>query len=124
MSPTSTPFRSFLRKAWRWQPGRQGSGYDKMLLLESLWPLPFDVYVLRYTLGSGIAPHTDPVAQGRHYRCNIVIWEASQGGRFVCRRTLFSSRRLHVFRPDAEEHWVEPVTQGRRYVVSIGWLRR
>ncbi len=31
--------RQFLATAWRWQRGRQGSGYDKMLLLTGRWPL-------------------------------------------------------------------------------------
>jgi hypothetical protein len=39
--------------AWlTWQRGRQGTGYDKMLLATARWPLPFDCYLLRYPQGS------------------------------------------------------------------------
>ena len=58
--------RDYLSKAFRWQPGRQGTGYDKMLLFTALWPIPFDSYLLRYPEGSEIPPHTDPVQAGRH----------------------------------------------------------
>lgn len=49
----------YLRAAFRWQRGRQGSGYDKMLLLTARWPLPFDSYLIRYPEGSAIPPHTE-----------------------------------------------------------------
>jgi hypothetical protein len=42
MSDAPSSFRDFLKTAFRWQVGRQRSGYDKMLLLHGLWPLPFD----------------------------------------------------------------------------------
>ena len=48
-------FSDYLSKAFRWQPGRQGTGYDKMLLFTALWPIPFDSYLLRYP-GSGGTP--------------------------------------------------------------------
>jgi len=34
--------RAFFGTAFRWQRGRQGTGYDKMLLATALWPIPFD----------------------------------------------------------------------------------
>lgn len=94
-----------------------------MLLLQSMWPLPFDVYVLRFRAGSEIPPHTDPVATGRHYRCNIVLKRAQEGGEFVCAAPIFASRRIKFFRPDACEHSVTRVLKGTRYVFSIGWVR-
>ena len=94
-----------------------------MLLLQSPWPLPFDAYILRFREGAEIPPHTDPVAQGRHYRCNIVLKRARSGGEFVCATPIFASRRIKLFRPDACEHAVTRVTQGSRYVLSIGWVR-
>jgi hypothetical protein len=120
----TSPVREYLRTAFRWQRGRQQSGYDKMLLLQSLWPLPFDVYVLRFPEGAEIPPHTDPVAKGRHYRCNIVVRRAQEGGEFVCAMPIFETRRIKLFRPDACEHRVTRVTSGTRYVLSIGWIRR
>ena len=56
--------RSYASLAFRWQRGRQGTGYDKMLLLTARWPLRFDSYLIRYPEGSEIPPHTDPV-QGK-----------------------------------------------------------
>ena len=124
MEATASPVRQFLRSAFRWQRGRQQSGYDKMLLLQSRWPLPFDVYVLRFREASEIPPHTDPVAEGRHYRCNIVVKRAHEGGDFVCATPIFATRRIKLFRPDACEHSVTRVVRGSRYVLSIGWVRR
>jgi hypothetical protein len=66
MSANASLFRTYLRTAFRWQRGRQQSGYDKMLLLWGKWPLPFDVYVLRFTQGAAIAPHVDAVSNGAH----------------------------------------------------------
>ena len=77
-----TTFSGYLRTALRWQRGRQGSGYDKMLLLTARWPLPFDSYLIRYPEGSAIPPHTDPVSTGRHYRLNIVLKASPRGGEF------------------------------------------
>ena len=37
------------------------SGYDKMLLLQSMWPLPLDCYILKFPEGAEIAPHVDAV---------------------------------------------------------------
>jgi hypothetical protein len=122
MSET-THLRHYLATAFRWQRGRQLSGYDKMLLLQSYWPLPFDVYLLRFPEGSEIAPHTDPVTKGRHYRVNIILRHARQGGEFQCSDPLFATARIKFFRPDVSTHSVSKVLRGRRYVLSVGWLR-
>ena len=122
MEATTSALRQYLRTAFRWQRGRQRSGYDKMLLLQSLWPLPFDVYILRFPEGSTVPPHTDAVAEGRHYRCNIVLRRAREGGEFACASPIFQSRRIKLFRPDACEHSVTRVVRGTRYVLSTGWI--
>ena len=114
----------YLRTALRWQRGRQGSGYDKMLLLTGRWPLPFDSYLIRYPEGSAIPPHTDPVQAGRHYRLNIVLKSPRAGGEFVCADPIFATRRIKLFRPDACEHSVTRVVGGSRYVLSVGWVLR
>ncbi len=110
------------RLAFRWQHGRQGTGYDKMLLLTAGWPLSFDSYLLRYPEGSEIPEHTDPVQTGRHYRLNVVIKAAQAGGDFVGSSLLFSTKRIKLFRPDLCPHSVTRVTQGTRYVLSVGWV--
>ena len=118
------PIRQFLATALRWQSGRQQSGYDKMLLLQGMWPLPFDVYILRFPEDSEIKPHTDPVSEGAHYRLNIVLRRAREGGEFRCAHPIFETGRIKLFRPDLSEHSVTKITRGRRYVFSVGWLRR
>ncbi|WP_431635496.1 hypothetical protein ACQVBX_16595 [Dyella sp. KULCS107] len=119
---TELTIRSYLAQAFRWQKGRQGSGYDKMLLLTGRWPLPFDSYLIRYPEGSEIPPHTDPVTEGRHYRLNLVLKSPKLGGDFVCASPIFASRRIKLFRPDACEHSVTKVAGGSRYVLSLGWV--
>jgi hypothetical protein len=114
-------FRYLLVNAFRWRRGRQLSGYDKMLIVQSYWPLPFDV--LRYPEGSEITPHTDPVSTGDHYRLNVVLWRAGEGGEFQCADALYASARIKVFRPDRSEHSVTKVVRGSRYVLSVGWIR-
>ena len=114
--------RSYFKSTFRWQSGRQGSGYDKMLLLTAPWPVPFDSYLIRYPDGSSIPPHTDPVQHGRHYRLNIILKSPQSGGEFVCANPIYASRRIKLFRPDACEHSVTLVQGGSRYVLSIGWV--
>jgi hypothetical protein len=116
--------RSYLSLAFRWQRGRQGTGYDKMLLATARWPLPFDSYLIRYPEGAEIPPHTDPVQLGRHYRLNIVLKSPRAGGDFVCAAPIFATRRIKLFRPDACEHSVTRVVGGSRYVFSLGWVRK
>jgi len=111
-----------MENAFRWQNGRQSTGYEKMLLLSGIWPLPFDLYILRFRAGSEIMPHTDPVSSGRHYRLNIIIRSAISGGEFDCARPIHASKRIKFFRPDVCEHSVSRVEKGTRYVLSIGWV--
>jgi hypothetical protein len=115
-------FRTYVRTALRWQRGRQGTGYDKMLLFTARWPLRFDSYLIRYPEGSEIAPHRDPVQEGRHYRLNLILKSPRAGGEFVCDAPLFASRRIKLFRPDACSHSVTRVAGGSRYVLSLGWV--
>lgn len=111
-----------LPRPLRWQRGRQGSGYDRMLLLAAPWPLAFDSYLIRYPIGAHIPPHTDPVAGRRHFRLNIILRRSAGGGEFVCRDPILSWPRIKLFRPDRSEHSVTEVTGSPRYVLSIGWL--
>ena len=79
-----TSIRTYASQAFRWQKGRQGTGYDKMLLLTARWPLPFDSYLIRYPESSEIPPHSDPVQTGKHYRLNLVLKAPKSGGEFIC----------------------------------------
>jgi hypothetical protein len=111
--------KEFFQTAWRWQHGRQKSGYDKMLLLWSKMPIPFDIYLIRYHEGSSIPPHTDKVQSGRHYRMNIILKKSKSGGEFVCSKNIINTTRIKLFRPDLYEHSVTKVEGGSRYVLSI-----
>ena len=113
----------FLRKLWRWQRGRQGSGYDKLLLGGLPWPIPCDGYLLRFPSGACVPPHVDRVPSGRHYRLNIILRPARRGGEFVCARPIYVNRRVKLFRPDVETHSVTRIEEGTRWVLSIGWVR-
>lgn len=112
-----------IRKLFRWERGRQLSGYDKMLLCGATRPLKFDMYLLKFPEGSEIPAHTDPVANGQHYRLNIVLKNAIEGGEFICKDPIFETRRLKFFRPDVSEHQVSKIIKGNRYLLSIGWLK-
>lgn len=122
MNPIISRLSLYLKLAFRWQSGRQGSGYDKMLLLTAPWPVPFDSYLIRYPEGSSIPPHRDPVQTGRHYRLNIVLKAPKSGGEFLCENPIYQSRRIKLFRPDICEHSVSKVQGGSRYILSIGWV--
>jgi len=116
--------KEFFNIAWRWQNGRQQSGYDKMLILWGLLPLPFDIYLIRYRLGSYIKPHVDKVKSGKHYRLNIVLKQSKAGGDFICSECIINTKRIKLFRPDLNEHSVTEVKSGTRYILSIGLVRK
>lgn len=107
----------------RWIAGRQHTGYFKMLLAQSQrWK--FDVHLLKFEKGAFIPFHTDPVANFRHFRLNVVLKKSSGGGLFLCDRPLWSVKnRVYLFRSDLSPHAVSKVQGGTRYVLSIGWLR-
>ena len=88
-----------LRKLFRWERGRQKSGYDKMLICGAYWPVKFDTYLLRFPKGSEIKPHTDTVKSGKHYRLNIVLKSA----RVKCYLLNLKQSVVNFFRPDISE---------------------
>lgn len=108
----------------RWVEGRQGSGYDKMLIATGRFPLPFDLYLIRYPVGSSIPPHRDPVPGSEHYRVNVVVRKSQSGGEFECENAIYKSSRVNLFRSDLCEHSVSKVEGSPRYVLSLGWLRK
>lgn len=110
------------KKLFKWEAGRQNSGYYKMLLARLKWPLKFDFYLLKFLEGSEIKTHLAPVPKGRHFRINFIIKKAFKGGEFICNKTLFSNKRIKYFRPDLEKHSVTKIEKGTRLVLSIGWI--
>jgi hypothetical protein len=114
---------SILRSLFKWQKGRQQTGYQKMLLAGTLWPIKFDLYLLKFPEGCEVPPHTDNVEGGKHYRLNIVLKQAKYGGEFICKTPIFCSNRIKLFRPDVCEHSVTKVVSGNRYLLSLGWVK-
>lgn len=114
-------FENWLKRL-PWVEGRQGTGYNKILLLQS-GLIKFDVYLLYYPQGSEIAPHTDVVCGSNHYRLNIMLKKAKRGGEFVCENPIFRGFRMNLFRPDACVHSVTRIEEGYRVMLSIGWVR-
>ena len=114
--------REYLRNWMRWQRGRQGTGYDKMLLLVNPLLIPFDLYLLRFPDGTEIPPHRDPVTGRRHYRLNVILRKSRAGGEFVCENPIFESGRIKLFRSDLSLHSVTRVQGGTRYGLSLGWV--
>ena len=116
---------SVVSSQWlKWQEGRQHSGYSKLLLLTGHFPLPFDVYLLKFEKNSSVPAHRDLVTVGRHYRLNIVLKHARAGGAFTCKGAIINWPRIKLFRPDLYEHSVSMVENGRRLVLSIGFIRK
>lgn len=116
-------FFDTIKKIGRWEQGRQGSGYDKMLLLTGYFPIPFDIYLIKYPKGAFIPAHIDPVSDKKHFRLNMVLKKAKKGGEFICKDPIYNSSRIKLFRPDISEHSVTLVEEGNRYLLSIGWTR-
>lgn len=106
----------------RWRKGRQNDEYDKFLLARSpKWR--FDAWILRYPEGAqGIPVHRDTVQGYRHYRLNIVLKKCKRGGYFRCEAPIYTSERIKFFRSDFD-HTVSPIKEGKRVLLSIGWLR-
>ena len=117
-------YSEYLENLFRWKSGRQNPNYSKMFLLGNPLVLPFDVYLLRFKEGSQIQPHQDKVESGRHYRLNVILLHAKEGGTFNCSNVVYETRSVKLFRPDLYEHSVSQVVSGTRYVLSIGWVLR
>jgi hypothetical protein len=98
--------------AWKWQPGRQGTGYRKLVLAQGR---RWDLYVIDYPAGTSIPTHVDPVPGRRHWRANLVVW----GERTFQGDAVLRVGPLVVFRPDVTPHSVVTVKR-RRLVLSFG----
>ncbi len=108
-----------------WQEGRQEGSYNKMLLATFVLPVPFDLYLLKFPTGSYIDAHVDKVSWGRHFRLNIVLKNATEGGEFKVARsrgTFLNLPRVKFFRPDLVLHEVSEVIEGERLVLSFGFV--
>jgi hypothetical protein len=123
----SNLFDSFV-KAVPWENGRQvinagPSFYHKYCFLYSE-RFMCDGYLLYYPTGGEIRPHVDKVDFGRHYRLNIMLKKAKKGGEFICKDPIFRFWRIFFFRPDVSEHAVSKIEEGKRLMLSFGWIRK
>jgi hypothetical protein len=132
-----------LARAPAWEAGRQGTGYAKLALdpdalpptltsllertLAALGNPPagcFDLYLLRYELGSHIPPHVDPpLLEGAlHRRLNAVLEQAERGGLLTLDGAAVPLEPLDAvrFRPDLHRHAVSPIEAGSRLLWSAG----
>ena len=108
---------------FRWLPGRQGTGYETLMLVWSR-ALRMDCCLIRYPVGASIPPHRDAVGPGeRHYRLNVTLRSARVGGQLICSESILRVGPINFFRPDLAEHQVTTVEDRTRYVFSIGWVR-
>lgn len=107
----------------KWTKGRINSGYYKFLVYMASWPIPFDIYILKFPTGSDIRDHVDTVEEGNHYRLNITLKKADEGGVFKCGAFIFETDRIKLFRPDIYQHHLTKITKGSQYMLSIGWIR-
>ena len=112
----------------KWEEGRQKGGYLKFKLFQSK-KFKFDIYILKFPVGSFVPPHTDPAVKGyKHFRLNVILKNAKEGGVFSIMSKTFNFKskffgRINFFRPDKHVHRVSKVKIGTRYVLSIGFLR-
>ena len=122
------------------EPGRQGTGYEKHPLAPGgpLDPLvarlrgalpsdandAWDAYLLRYRDGAYVPPHVDPIAGGAHVRLNVLLrgGQEGSGGLYLGgdRVALLVGDAVR-FRSDRVIHEVREV-RGERLVLSVGCL--
>jgi hypothetical protein len=82
----------------------------------------FDCYIFHYKLGSYIPRHKDPSGGRRIYRLNIELKSATRGGQFTCGKIIWQFRqRIYLFRADANYHYVTPIEDGSRWLLSFGF---
>jgi hypothetical protein len=97
---------------FRWEAGRQGTGYRKLRLAQGR---RWDLYLIDYPRGTSIPEHVDPVPGRRHWRANLRLWgeDAFEGD------AVLRVGPLVVFRPDITPHGVRTVHR-RRVLLSLG----
>lgn len=110
------------KKLFRWNKGRQNTGYDVFPFFMSKW-LKMDCYLIRISEGVEIPEHNDEVEAGKHYRLNI-HFGFYNGGKFHCESyicKLFET--LFYFRPDIFKHSLGKVVSGTLYIFSLGFVK-
>lgn len=106
-------------RIFNWQEGRQNSGYFKLKLFEVRWPIGIDCYLLKFEDGVSVPEHTDPVTDKNHYRLNLTVRKAMEGGQFVCEKSILNFWRVCLFRPDINKHSLT-IVRGKLIMLSLG----
>src|SRR6266403_2262952 len=68
---------------WTWANGRSKTGYGKLTLCYWSWLIPWHILILRFPQGSRIPLHFDKMKGRRHYRLNLIVRQAIDGGDFI-----------------------------------------
>lgn len=131
--------RALAATATGWEPGRQGTGYEKLairgrapyeLLARACVALGgpsedrWDAYVIRYRDGAHVPDHVDPAPPDRrHRRLNALVVAPDGGGVLHVGgdAVALAVGDAVMFEPDRERHRVSPVI-GTRIVFSVGAL--
>ncbi len=104
---------------WRWGDDVYHTGYRLFTLV---YTKAFDCYLFHYRTGSYIPKHKDPSGGKAVYRLNIELVKARRGGVFVCNKMLWKWReRIYFFRADDSYHYVTPIEEGDRWLLSFGF---
>jgi hypothetical protein len=98
---------------WRWERGRQASGYRKLLLAHGR---RWDLHLIDYPRYSHVPDHVDPIPGRRHVRANLVL---SGERKLYAAEPLFECGRFTIFRSD-RRHMVGMIRRGRSLVLSLG----
>jgi len=107
-------------RRFRWGYDTYDTGYRIFTIAFSKL-FGFDCYLFHYKTGSYIPKHKDPANGGAMYRFNVEIWKAKKGGKFHCKKMIWSWReRFYLFRADDSYHHVTPIEEGSRWVLSFG----
>ena len=119
-----------------WEEGRQGTGYQKLNVVDSPTaarlvkkclkmlgdPMLYDAWVLRYPVGAEIPAHVDPNIEGMcHVRINAIALGSEGGVLYVDgAEVALDHGDAYVFRPDVMKHMVTKVERNERLVLSVG----
>jgi hypothetical protein len=106
---------------FRWGEDIHDTGY-RIFTLAFSKRLGFDCYLFHYKTSSYIPKHKDPSKGKKLYRLNIELVCAKKGGKFCCNKTIWSWGRMFLFRADDSYHYVTPIEEGSRWVLSFGKL--
>ncbi len=136
LSPRDRVVVANLARAGAFEPGRQGTGYEKASLLDSIMgerlvkkclaalggPLLYDAWVLRYPVDTEIPEHADPAAEGLcHVRINALALGGAGGVLYVDGAEVpLDAGDAYLFRPDVMRHRVTRVERHERLVLSVG----